>query len=220
MVRHDDRAVSDSPGTCVVGLVVFHGVEELDLAAPYGVFSALRRLQIEAQDAGLPETQVLTVTRTPGIVHGANGLRILPDYDLSMCPPLDVLIVPGSGEIGEPTVPEMEEGGLWEFVYERAPLARYVAAIGTGTFVLAKAGVLAGKRVTTHGKYRSRLGRFEGVTVSDEPLVEDGVVGTAASGAWGVRLALAAITRLWGDSVARRVSRELDLDVAPALRSP
>jgi acyl-coenzyme A thioesterase PaaI-like protein len=70
VVRYDDRAVSDSPGTCVVGLVVFHGVEELDLAAPYGVFSALRRLQIEVRNVDLPETQVLTVTRTPGIVHG------------------------------------------------------------------------------------------------------------------------------------------------------
>ncbi|MBI3608410.1 MAG: DJ-1/PfpI family protein [Nitrospirae bacterium] len=212
--------MSDAPGTCVVGLVVFHGVEEFDLAAPYGVFSALRRLQLDSRDVDLPETSVLAVTRTPGIVHGANGLRILPDYDFAMCPPLDVLIVPGSGEIGEPTVPEMEEGGLWDFVYERAPLARYVAAIGTGTFVLAKAGILAGKRATTHWKYRSRLGRFEGVTASDEALVEDGVVGTAASGAWGAPLALMAITRLWGDSVARRVGRELELDVVPALRVP
>lgn len=200
--------------TCVVGIVLFHGVEELDFAAPYAVFAAMRRLQIQTGDPELPETHVLAITRTPGIVHGANGLRFLPDYDLTMCPDLDVLIVPGSGEIGEPTVPEMEEGGLWDFVHDRAGQVRGLAAVGTGAFVLAKAGVLSGKAATTHWKYRDRLARFEGVTPCDKGLVEDGAVWTAASGAWGIRLALALIGRLWGEPVARRVARELDADAA------
>lgn len=198
----------------MVGIVLFHGVEELDFAAPYAVFAAMRRLQIQTGDPELPETHVLAITRTPGIVHGANGLRFLPDYDLTMCPDLDVLIVPGSGEIGEPTVPEMEEGGLWDFVHDRAGQVRGLAAVGTGAFVLAKAGVLSGKAATTHWKYRDRLARFEGVTPCDKGLVEDGAVWTAASGAWGIRLALALIGRLWGEPVARRVARELDADAA------
>ena len=198
----------------MVGIVLFHGVEELDFAAPYAVFAAMRRLQIQTGDPELPETHFLAITRTPGIVHGANGLRFLPDYDLTMCPDLDVLIVPGSGEIGEPTVPEMEEGGLWDFVHDRAGQVRGLAAVGTGAFVLAKAGVLSGKAATTHWKYRDRLARFEGVTPCDKGLVEDGAVWTAASGAWGIRLALALIGRLWGEPVARRVARELDADAA------
>jgi len=195
--------------TCVVGIVLFHGVEELDFAAPYAVFAAMRRLQIQTGDPELPETHVLAITRTPGIVHGANGLRFLPDYDLTMCPDLDVLIVPGSGEIGEPTVPEMEEGGLWEFVHDRAAQVRGLAAVGTGSFVLAKAGVLSGKVATTHWKYLDRLARFEGVTTCGTGVVESGMVWTARSGTWGVRLGLALIGRLWGDAAARRVAREL-----------
>jgi cyclohexyl-isocyanide hydratase len=201
-----DTAVPD----CVVGIVVFHGVEELDFSAPYAVFSALRRLQIESGEPDLPETHVLTISRTPGIIHGANGLRWLPDYDLSMCPELSVLVVPGAGEIGEPTVPEMEEGGLWDFVHERASRARGVAGVGTGTFVLAKAGVLAGKRGTTRARFRSGLTRFANLTVADAPLVEDGTVWTAASGAWGVPLGLAMIARLYGPAVARRTASELN----------
>jgi transcriptional regulator GlxA family with amidase domain len=197
------------PATCVAGVVLFHGVEELDFAAPYAVFAAMRRLQIETNDPALPETHVLAITRTPGIVHGANGLRFLPDYDLTMCPDLDVLVVPGSGEIGEATVPEMEEGGLWEFVHERSTQVRCLSAIGTGSFVLAKAGVLAGKAATTHRKYLDRLARFDGVTTRDTPVVEDGLICTARSGAWGVKLGLAVIGNLWGEAVARRVASEL-----------
>jgi cyclohexyl-isocyanide hydratase len=209
-------AVSDPPpASCVVGIVLFHGVEEIDFAAPYAVFCALRRLQIETQDPALPETHVLSITRTPGIVHGANGLRFLPDYDLTMCPPLDVLIVPGSGEIGEPTVPEMEEGGLWDFVHDRAAQTRYLAAVGTGAFVLAKAGVLAGKRAATHWKHRAALGQFSGVTPSDDGVVEDGAVWTAASGAWGMRLGLGLIGRLCVETVASRIARELGMEAVP-----
>lgn len=203
-----------SPGTCVVGIVVFHGMEEIDFAAPYAVFAAMRRLQIASGAPDLPETHVLTVSRTAGVVHGANGLRLLPDYDFATCPSLDVVIVPGGGEINEPTVPEMEEGALWDFVHDGAARARVVAGIGTGAFVLAKAGLLAGKRATAHWKYREGLARFEGVTPCDEGLVEDGAVWTAASGAWGIRLALALIGRLWGGPVAHRVARELDADAA------
>lgn len=208
------RASGPAP-TCVVGIVLFHGVEELDFAAPYAVFSAMRRLQIETRDPSLPETHVLAITRTPGIVHGANGLRFLPDYDLTMCPDLDVLIVPGSGEIGEPTVPEMEEGGLWEFVHERAGQVRCLGAIGTGSFVLAKAGVLTGKTATTHLKYLDRLARFEGVTTSESGVVEDtegGLICTARSGSWSVMLGLTVIGNLWGEAVARRVAVELGED--------
>jgi transcriptional regulator GlxA family with amidase domain len=198
------------PGlNCVVGIVLFHGVEELEFAAPYAVFAAMRRLQIETNDPALPETHVLAITRTPGIVHGANGLRFLPDYDLTMCPDLDVLIVPGSGEIGEPTVPEMEEGGLWEFVHERSRQVRCLAAIGTGSFVLAKAGVLSGKAATTHRKYLDRLTRFEGVTPRETAVVEDGMICTARSGSWGVKLGLTVIGNLWGRPAADLVAQEL-----------
>lgn len=206
--------------TCAVGIVLFHGVEELDFAAPYAVFAAMRRLQIETNDPLLPETHVLAITRTPGIVHGANGLRFLPDYDLGMCPDLDVLIVPGSGEIGEPTVPEMEEGGLWEFVHQRAGQVRCLAAIGTGSFVLAKAGVLSGHAATTHRRYLDRLARFDGVTTREAAVVEDRAICTARSGAWGVRLGLAVIGTLWGGAAARLVARELGDEAATSTPAP
>jgi transcriptional regulator GlxA family with amidase domain len=156
-----------------------------------------------------PETHVLAITRTPGIVHGANGLRFLPDYDLTMCPDLDVLIVPGTSEIGEPTVPEMEEGGLWDFVHDRAEQVRCLAALGTGSFVLAKAGVLAGKSATTHPRYLDRLAQFDGVTVSEAAIVEDGGISTARSGSWGVALGLSIIGNLWSEAAARAVAMEL-----------
>ncbi len=193
----------------MVGIVLFHGVDELDFAAPYAVFAALRRLYIQTNDPIFPETHVLAITRTPGIVHGANGLRFLPDYDLTMCPDLDVLIVPGSSEIGEPTVPEMEEGGLWEFVHERAGRVRCLAAVGTGSFVLAKAGALAGKTATTHPGYLDRLARFDGVAVRPAAVVEDGRVYTAQSGSHGVMLGLAIIANLWSAAASRRVAAEL-----------
>lgn len=202
-------ATEASPATCVAGIVLFHGVDELDFAAPYAVFAAMRRLYIQTNDPIFPETHVLAITRTPGIVHGANGLRFLPDYDLTMCPDLDVLIVPGSSEIGEPTVPEMEEGGLWDFVHDRAGRVRCLAAVGTGSFVLAKAGVLAGKAATTQLKYLDQLARFDGVTASEAAIVEDGGICTARSGSWGVALGLSIIGNLWSEAAARGVAAEL-----------
>lgn len=216
--------MADGPAsTCVAGIVLFHGVEELDFAAPYAVFAAMRRVQINTAAPTLPETHVLAITRTPGIVHGANGLRFLPDYALTMCPDLDVLIVPGAGEIGEPTVPEMEESSLWEFVHERAGRVRCLAAVGTGAFVLAKAGVLSGRAATTHPKYHDRLARFEGVRVNGAGVVEDaedGLICTARSGSWGVALGLTVIGRLWGETAARRVAAELGEEEAAPSPTP
>lgn len=204
-----------SASPCIAGILIFHGVEEIEFAAPFAVFAAMRRLQIHSGDSDLPETHAITLARSPGIIHGANGLRLLADYDLTMCPALDVLIVPGSGEIGEPTTPAMEDVAFWDFVHERAPQVRCLASVGTGAFVLAKAGVLAGRRATTRAPYRAQLGRFDGVTPSDEGLVEDGAVWTAASGAWGMRLALGIVARLYGDPAARRVAREVEMEGGP-----
>ena len=180
-----------SAADTTAGFLLFPGVEELDFVGPWEMFS------IWSAYANGPE-KCLNVSESGGNVRCAKGLQINADLDFESCPKLDVLLVPG----GEGVYREVENGKLIEFVRNQAAGCRHLLAVCTGTFILAKAGLLKGRRATTHWASLNRLRAAPGVEVAEERYVHDGPVWTAAGVSAGLDMALAFIALEGGPRAA------------------
>ncbi|MBC6456998.1 GlxA family transcriptional regulator [Actinomadura sp. HBU206391] len=182
-----------------VVIVIFDGFQLLDLAGPADVFATASmlseghgyRLEVAAVRAGAVQAQnrVTTVAQTAlGEITG----------------PIDTLLVVGGLSAAERPL----EQELVEEVARLAPSARRVASVCTGAFILAEAGLLDGRRATTHWLMTDRLGgRYPDVTVDADPIyVKDGHVWTSAGVSAGVDLALALVAEDHGHALARAVA--------------
>ena len=185
--------------TRTVAIVLFENAEELDWAGPWEVFTMLKQLEPGSCD-------VLSVSEHGGEVRCAKGLRVLADYDFSTCPPPDVVLVPG----GNGTRKEMENPAMLAFVRQAAKTAEVMTSVCTGSFVLWGAGLLAGKRATTHWGSMEYLRKCEGVTVVEERWVDEGAVITAAGVSAGIDMSLHLVGKLWSPLIARRVQKAME----------
>lgn len=188
-----------------IGIMIFDGVEELDFAGPWEVLTAASKLT--------GKLDVMTLGPTMDPVCSAKGLRVLPDCRFEDAPPLDVLLVPG----GEGTRRAENVPQLVGFIRGAAPACRWVTSVCTGALLLHGAGLLAGKRATTHWAHLDQLEeRGGGVTVvRDARYVRDGNVVTAAGVSAGIDMALWLVGQLFDPATARRVQRTIEYDPAP-----
>ena len=185
------------------GFLVFPGLEELDLVGPWEMFSLWSKLR------GEPEL-CRTVAQTREPVVCAKGLTLVPQTDFGGCPPLDYLIVPG----GEGTRQQVDNEALIQFLVTQARGAQAVLSVCTGSFLLQRAGLLAGRRATTHWSALARLAALGDVQVVPERIVRDGNLWTAAGIAAGIDLALAFIAAVDGAEVAGKI--QLGAEYYPA----
>jgi transcriptional regulator GlxA family with amidase domain len=186
------------------GILLFDDAEELDFVGPWEVFTMARMLD----DAHA----VFTVARTRGPVRGAKGLRVLPDHDFGSAPPMDVLVVPG----GIGTRRLIQDAAMVGWVREVASRCTWVTSVCTGALVLAQAGLLQGRRATTHWIALDELRAFEGVTVLDGVrYARDGNVVTASGVSAGIDMALWLLGALTTPERAREVQRMMQYDPAP-----
>jgi len=186
-----------------IGILIFEDVEELDFVGPWEVLTARPYL---------PErNRVLTIAAQDGPVRCAKGLRVLPDCSFQNAPELDVLLVPG----GEGTRSE-KRGVLVDWIRKVAPRARWLTSVCTGAFLLQEAGLLEGKRVTTHWAFIEELRKCRNLTVlENRRYVRDGNVVTAAGVSAGIDMALWLSGQLHGVDVARKLQRFIEYDPAP-----
>jgi transcriptional regulator GlxA family with amidase domain len=198
-----------------VAIVLFEGVQSLDVTGPMEVFvgatQAVRHLgSIEtdgeqANDRAHAGYELVLATDDGTPVRSSSGLLLTPDVALTDLVPDDTLVVPGGSGTrqGSPAVVTWlrEHAGAW----------RRVVSVCTGAFLLAEAGVLAGRRVTTHWAFAASLAaRYPDVTVDPDPIyVRDGNVATSAGVTAGVDLALALVEEDHGRDVALTVARYL-----------
>ena len=186
----------------LVGILLFDGVEVLDFAGPYEVCSGT------LDSAGQPYVVVTTVGTGPE-VECRGGLRVRPEHVIAGCPPLDALIVPG-GPGADERMPVQDELIL-PYRRERAASTETIASVCTGAFLLGRAGLLDGRRATTHSAALEALREeFPSVEVVPRKVVDEGSVLTAAGVSSGIDLGLHLFERWFGPAVRARAARGLD----------
>lgn len=190
-----------------VGILVFPEVEVLDFCGPFEVFS-VTRLDEERRRLDPSPYEVLIIAENPGVVVAAGGLKVVPDHTLDDCPPLDVLVVPG----GWGTRREMMNDRLIAWLRERARQITTLTSVCTGALLLGRAGLLDGKRATTHWWVLEEMrGLFPAVNViDDQHVVEEGNLITSAGISAGIDMALRVVARHHGDAVARATARYME----------
>ncbi len=187
------------------GIVLFDEVEELDFAGPFEVMGVTAQLTNGA-------VRVTTVAEHDRPVRGAKGLRVLADHTLENAPAFDVILVPG----GRGTRREVDNVKLVTWIHDTAAHCRYVTSVCTGALLLHAAGLLDGKRATTHwaalGELEAR-GRVKVLT--HVRYVRDGNVVTSAGVSAGIDMALWLVGQLFDPATARHVMRAMQYDPAP-----
>ncbi|HEY2282572.1 MAG TPA: GlxA family transcriptional regulator [Solirubrobacteraceae bacterium] len=190
-------------------MVVYPEVQSLDFVGPQEVFVAAQKL-IAATGRTEPGYRVSVASLDGAPLRMSSGLRIVPDMSLADAPKrIDTLVVPG----GAGSAGASAEAGLLEWLRQAAPGARRVASVCTGAFVLAAAGLLDGRRATTHWASAAKLSeRYPAVEVDPEPIyVRDGKVWTSAGVTAGMDLALALVEEDLDREAALTIARHLVL---------
>lgn len=183
--------------TLEIGLLVFPRVQQLDLTGPYEVF------------ASIPGARVHLVARARDPVASATGLVLAPTITFADCPQLDVVCVPGGAGVNA----LMTDAETLDFLRRQAPGARYVTSVCTGALVLGAAGLLAGRRATTHWAAHDLLAAFGAVPVQGR-VVRDGALFTGGGVTAGIDFALTLAAELVGEAGAKTI--QLHLEYAPA----
>lgn len=189
-----------------VGVVMFGDVEVLDFAGPYEVLKGARLDEKTRWEVDSP-FDVRLVAQTD-VVRCHGGMKVVMDHRLDDCPPLDWLVVPG----GWGTRREAGNATLVGWIRERSRQAALTASVCTGARLLAAAGVLDGRRATTHWNSLGWLAEnYPKVQVERHMhVVDDGDLVTSAGISAGIELALSLVERECGQAVTRNLARYME----------
>lgn len=179
------------------GILCFPGVQQLDLTGPYEVFASARNATVHL------------VWKDLEPIRSATGLVLMPDTTFADAPSFDVLCIPGGRGVNA----LLHDEEVLSFVRKKAAAARFVTAVCTGSLVLGRAGLLTGRRATTHWNSMDFLPRL-GATPVEERVVKDGSVITAGGVTAGIDFGLAVVAELMGNDEAQTI--QLSLEYAPA----
>jgi cyclohexyl-isocyanide hydratase len=179
-----------------IGSLLFEGIDQIDLTGPFEVFSRI------------PNATYRIYAKTTAPVRDIRGLRLLPDALLAEAPQLDLLHVPGG--FGQEALMDDEDVLAW--IRGQAAGARCLFSVCTGALVCGAAGLLTGRRVTTHWASMHLL-PFFGATAVDERVVADGHFVFAAGVTAGIDGALRVAADLRGEEVAQAI--QLTIAYAP-----
>ncbi len=181
-----------------IGFALFDNVTQLDLTGPAQVL------------ARLPGAEMIYAAAGDAPVATDCGFAILPTTTRDACPALDILCVPG----GYGVAPAMADPGWIDFVARQAESARHVTSVCTGAFILGAAGLLNGKRATTHWAYHDLLGLFGAHPVQDR-VVRDGALITGGGVTAGIDFALTLAAEITGPDTAAAIQMAMEYDPAP-----
>jgi putative intracellular protease/amidase len=189
--------------TVEIACLVFEGITALDIVGPYEVL------------ARLPGAEVSFVAKQRGPIRTDNKvLGIVADYTLDDVRSADVLVVPG----GFATANLEHDAGVLEWVRAIDATSTWTTSVCTGSMLLAAAGLLEGKKATTHWASLERLREYGAIPTS-ERVVEQGKYVTAAGVSSGIDMALTLAARIAGDEVAQAIQLSIEYDPQPPFDS-
>jgi transcriptional regulator GlxA family with amidase domain len=208
-VSHAGRISATDAGAELrrIAILSVPGVQMLNVTGPMDVFA---EANVQTAGSGGPRYAVDIVGLNAEPVRASNGTRFMPDETVQTAlGEYDTVIVAGS-----PGIREYEaHAELIDWLVDRSQAARRIGAICTGAFLLARAGLLDGRRATTHWNSTARLARiFPAVRVDPMPIfIKDGPVYTTAGVSASMDLALALVEEDHGRQVALRIAKQLIL---------
>lgn len=181
-----------------IAFVLFPNVTQLDFTGPLQVLSRV------------PGAQIHIVAKSLASVSTDAALTLNPTTTFRDCPPVDVLVVPGGFGVDD----AMNDADLMAFVKREGARAKYVTSVCTGAFILGAAGLLKGRKATTHWAYHGELARV-GAIPTKARVVRDGNIFTGGGVTAGIDFAFTLAAELAGDSVAKAIQLGLEYDPAP-----
>jgi transcriptional regulator GlxA family with amidase domain len=192
-----------------VAIFIFPEVEVLDFAGPFEVFTTASRVFNNSKTSAPAPFNVFTVAANPGTLRTRAGLVVTPDFTFTNPPAVDLLLVPG----GVVTA-ELEKPEVIEWIKRTAATTRLNASVCTGAFLFAKAGLLDGKRATTHWSDIDELrDAFPNVTVLNQRRwVNEGDIITSAGISAGIDMSLQLVERFAGRELALKTARQMEYD--------
>ncbi|MCY1076344.1 DJ-1/PfpI family protein [Archangium lansingense] len=181
-----------------IAFLLYENMTSLDFIGPYQVF------------AMVPGARIHLVATEAGPVRTDAGVRIYAEQRLEEVPRADILVVPGSSD---PSKPMGDERVLsWLRTVDES--SKWTTSVCTGSLILGAAGLLKGKRATTHWMVTDALRQF-GATPVAERVVFDGKLVAAAGVSAGIDMALTLVAKEFGDMVAQSVQLGIEYDPAP-----
>ncbi len=182
-----------------IAILIYDRLTALDAVGPYEVLSRL------------PGAELTFVAQEPGPKRTDTGrLALLADASLAEVPHPDVVLVPG----GPAQAELMEDGPVHEWLRAAHETSTWTTSVCTGSLILAAAGILEGRRATTHWQALEELRRL-GVETVEERVVFDGKLVTAAGVSAGIDMALALVARIAGEQVAQAIQLGIEYDPQP-----
>lgn len=190
-----------------VGILLFNEVEVLDFAGPFEVFSLTTYLV-----SGEKPFEVSTIAQTKELIRTRNGLQIIPDYCFSDYPCFDILIVPGGYGAEEIEIHNKE---LLKWIASQMVKVKLMASVCTGAFLLAKAGLLDGKTVTTHWMDIDRLEKeYPDIVVQrDVKFVDEDPIITSGGISAGINMSFYIVQKLLGGEIAKATAKRMEYDI-------
>jgi cyclohexyl-isocyanide hydratase len=186
-----------------VGFVIFPELTQLDFTGPQQVL------------ARLPESAMHIVAKTTDPVPSDSGLSLVPTHTFENCLRLDLICIPG-GITG--VIQAMGDRETIEFVQRQSSTAKYVSSVCTGAFILGAAGLLKGRRATTHWAFAQLL-PLVGATHQKGRVVKDGNLITAGGVTSGIDFGLRMVADIAGEAVAQGIQLSLEYDPDPPFAS-
>ncbi len=194
--------MADSPEPFQIVFLLFDGITQLDFTGPAQVLCRI------------PGAMVHTAAKEIQPIQTDSGFALLPSTRFANCPQADLLCVPG----GLGTRDVIQDETTLQFLREQAAEAKYVSSVCTGSLALGAAGLLQGKRATSHWAYTSLLPKF-GATHEKARVVKHDNLITAGGVTSGIDFALTVVAEIAGQQLAELIQLSLEYDPHPPFNS-
>ena len=184
------------------GIFLYNNVASLDFVGPYEVFTASNFCQ--------QPSRVVTIVEDTSPIQCIGGLKVTPSDTFETAPPLDVLVIPGAEDISC-----ISDNSI-DWIKNQTKETKFTASVCTGALILQRAGLLAGRKATTHWMLAEELAKDPQIEVlADMRYVQDGNIVTSQGVSAGIDMALWLLGQLYSPEHAKQVIKFLHYNPRP-----